>query len=413
MPGQAAFTHAYPNGLTLVAEPVAGARSAAFHLLVPAGAITDPDGLEGSATVIENLCYRGAGPRDARALSDELDGLGVQRGGGADAEYSTFAAALLADDLETALELYSDIVLRPHLPGDQLDAARDFALQRLQSLEDNPTHKLFVELARLYFPGPYGRSSLGTRDGLERLTIEDVTRDHRRRYSPSPAILSVAGRFEWERLRDQVGRIFGEWQGAAQSLPPPDTTGRPPLHHIPQETAQEQIGVAYPEVTLGRPGFYESRLAVEVLSGGMGARLFTEVREKRGLVYSVSARARSLKGAGVVLCYAGTTPERSQETLDVLLGELRRLPDGVTEEEVARAKTGLLSSLVMQGESTVARVGALARDQFLLGRIRSLDEIRAEVERVTADGVTAHLRTHPPGDFTVVTLGPREIAPSS
>src|SRR5262249_11846127 len=174
-------------------------------------------------------------------------------------------------------------------------------------------------------------------------------------------------------------------------------------------TSQEQIGAAYPTAGLGSEQYYDARMVTEILSGGMAARLFTEVREKRGLVYNVTAIQSSVKGAGFVLAYAGTTPERCEETVEVLLGELRRVAEGVTDEELARARTGLLSALIMQGESTRARAGALARDQYLLGRVRSLAEIRRAVERVTTESIWLYLRDHPPSDFTVVTLGPRDL----
>jgi predicted Zn-dependent peptidase len=407
------YTYHLPNGLTLVAEPISGIRSAAFQFLIPAGAATDPEGREGASTVLEGLSYRGAGGKDTRALSDALDGLGLQRSGGAEVEYASFGGALLADDLIRALELYADILRRPALPPDEFDAERDLAYQRLDRLEDSPAEKLFVELRRTYFPGPYGRTPLGSREGLAALSPEIIRQEHARRYRPQRAILSVAGAFHWEELHHAIERLFGDWEGAPPALPPPSTTGRAGYRHVPQETAQEQIGVAYPTAGLGEMGYYDARLAVEVLSGGMAARLFTEVREKRGLVYSVRAVQQSVKGAGYVLAYAGTTAERCQETVEVLLGELRRIAEGVTDEELARARTGLLSALIMQGESTRARAGVLARDQYLLGRVRSLGEIRRSVEEVTTESIHQYLRAHPPGDFTVVTLGPRELQVTS
>jgi predicted Zn-dependent peptidase len=150
-------------------------------------------------------------------------------------------------------------------------------------------------------------------------------------------------------------------------------------------------------------------MSVQALSGGMSARLFTEVREKRGLVYSVFAAYESLKSLGFTLCYAGTTPERSQETLDVLLAELSRLKEGVAQEEVDRGRTGLLSRLIMSGESTSARASSIASDYYLRGRVRSMDEIRSAIEAVTPDTVGEFLRKTPPANFTVVTLGPTEL----
>jgi len=398
-----------PNGLTVVAEHLPAVRSAAFQFIVPAGAITDPEGYEGSATVLEGLSYRGAADRDSRQLSDALDALGIQRGGGAELEYVTFGGALLADDLHRALEIYADILRRPHLPPDQFPAEQALALQKLERLEDSPAEKLFVNLRRAYYPGSYGRTSLGTEDGLRALTPGELLRDHSRRYVPRGAILAVAGRFVWSELSDTIHRALGDWAGEAPVQPAADPTGRIAYRHIPQETNQEQIGLMYPTVPIGHPEYYDMRMGIEILSGGMAARLFTEVREKRGLCYTVRAMQHTVKGAGAVIGYAGTTPERCQETLDVLIAEIQRLQEGVEDEELARARTGVLSSLVMSAEATRSRAPSIARDQYLLGQVRTMDEIRAAVEAVTTESIQQHLRRHPARDFTVVTLGPVEL----
>src|SRR5262249_1788976 len=161
--------------------------------------------------------------------------------------------------------------------------------------------------------GPHGRSPLGNETGLRALTPESLREDHARRYRPQGAILAVAGSFDWDELLGTVRRLFEDWEGAPTLHPRPDLEGRPAYVHVAQETAQEEIGLAYPAPSLGEPGYYEARMAVEVLSGGMGARLFTEVREKLGLAYSVHASLGSLKGQGYVMGYVGTKPERSQQ----------------------------------------------------------------------------------------------------
>jgi predicted Zn-dependent peptidase len=403
------FTHTFDNGLTLAGEQLSHSRAAAFQLLLPAGAVTDPDDKLGSATALEDLSLRGAGSRNIRELSDALDALGLQRGGGADLEYSTYSGSLMADDLAEALALHADIVLRPHLPEDQVPTSQTVALHRIEALEDRPSQKLFIHLQEAYFPGPHGRSSMGTPEGIKSLTVSDLRADHERRYRPQGAILGVAGKFDRPQLIATVEKLFGEWNGSAPPLPKPSSEGRRRYVHLPKETSQVQIGVAYGEVDPNHPDFYNSLMAVQILSSGFASRLFTEVREKRGLCYSVFASNRAVKDAGFIMAYAGTTPERSQETLDVLLAELQRLPEGVTDDEVLRARTGLLSSLVMQGESTGARVSSITRDYFLRGRLRTLDEIRVDIEKVTPETIKAHLQANPPKDFTVVTLGPTEL----
>ena len=141
----------------------------------------------------------------------------------------------------------------------------------------------------------------------------------------------------------------------------------------------------------------------------MSARLFTEVREKRGLCYSVWANYSTFKDRASILCYAGTTNERAQETLDVTIGELRRLEEGIEQEEVERVRVGLKTSLIMQQESTGARAGSLASDWYYLGRVRSFDEIQSAVNALSPKRILAYLRRHPPRDFTIVTLGPRSL----
>jgi predicted Zn-dependent peptidase len=155
--------------------------------------------------------------------------------------------------------------------------------------------------------------------------------------------------------------------------------------------------------------YYNARIAISVLSGGMSARLFTEVREKRGLCYAIGARYHGLKQAAGIMCYAGTTPDKAQETLDCIIGEFNRLGEGITEDEIARAKVGLKSSLILQSESSSSRAGAIGSDHYILGRIRSLDEIKDKIEATSVDSVLAFLRSNPFREFTVVTIGPKQV----
>jgi predicted Zn-dependent peptidase len=179
--------------------------------------------------------------------------------------------------------------------------------------------------------------------------------------------------------------------------------------HLSKETQQTQIAIAFPSVPIGHPEYYAALGAVNVLSGGMSARLFTEVREKRGLCYAVWATYTTFKDRASVLCYAGTTNDRAQETLDVTLGELQRLQEGISKDEVERVQAGLKSSLIMQEESTSARAGTLASDWYYLGRVRTVEEIQAAVNGLTPRKILNHLRRHPPQDFTIVTLGPKPL----
>ncbi|HEY8666208.1 MAG TPA: pitrilysin family protein, partial [Tepidisphaeraceae bacterium] len=259
-----------------------------------------------------------------------------------------------------------------------------------------------------HLPSPYSRNSMGEKEHLEKLTIELCKVDHLQRYHANGAILAVAGKIDFEEVRGAAEQHFGKWKGKPNDpvklMPPPGN-----FHHEDQQSEQTHIGIAYPSVQEIDPDYYTVRLAIEVLSGGMSGRLFTEVREKRGLCYSVWAGYSSLKGLGSILGYAGTSNERAQATLDCLVAELHRLTEGVTAAELERAKTGLKANTIMQGESTSARAGSIAHDYFMRGRIRTLEEIKSAIDGVSVDQVNAYLKKNKPGPFTIVTVGPKAL----
>ena len=403
------FIHRYSNGLTLVGEPMPSKGAAAWTFLLPAGSATEPIGLDGITNVLEGTCYRGAGARSARELSDALDDLGIERGGGADIEYTTFGGATLGLYLPEALALYADIIRRPRLDDGEWQPQRELALQALKGLDDAPSRRLFVELRRRYFQSGHGRSSLGTREGLESLNLDDLRADYATRFRPQGAILSVAGAFDETKIRALVDELFGDWQGEAPVLEAPRVVDEPLWEHIESDKAQTHIGVAHQSVAADDADNYNFRLATAILSGGMGARLFTEIREKRGLVYSVSASAGTHRGIGYTFAHAGTTPERANETLEVLLAELRRMGEGVAEDELNRARIKMLTGLVMSEESSRARAATLARDVWMLGRVRSTDELTAQINAVTPASIRAFYERHPVENCSVVTLGPQPL----
>jgi predicted Zn-dependent peptidase len=405
---QDVFHHTFANGLTLLAERMGHVRSAAMNFLVPAGCAYDPRRHPGLASLLSDLITRGAGERDSRELTLALDNLGLDRDESVGVMHMRFWGSTLATNLPAALEIYADILRRPHLPEEELDSVKALALQELQGLEDEPRQKMFIELRKRHYPAPLSNDRRGTEEGVSSLTIEDVRAFHQRHFRPRGGILSVAGNIEWEPLREQVGRLFGDWDGGKEPvLKLGKASGKP--GHLTKETTQTQIGIAYASVPFGHREYYDALGAVNVLSGGMSARLFTEVREKRGLCYAVSANYQTFKDRGSVICYAGTTNDRAQETLDVTLAELRRLQDGIEQEELERVQAGLKSSLIMQEESTSSRAGTLASDWYYLGRVRPFDELQTAIQSLTPESIVRHLHHHPPGNFTIVTLGPKPL----
>jgi predicted Zn-dependent peptidase len=402
------FLHTFPNGLTLVAERIPGVRSAAMTFLVPAGASNDPIGQAGSASVLSDWILRGAGDRDSHELTSYLDGLGVQRGCQAETVFLRLSASLLGKNLLAVLPVYGDIVQRPHLPEEGFAPSVDLAVQQLDAIEDEPSHKLSLLLRERHYPFPYGRPSVGKREDLESLTASRLREVFHKRVSPQGSILSIAGMFNWDDLVKCVEDAFSGWNPVAPLKLPESEPPRGVLH-VTQETNQSQIGLAWDAVPDAHPDSILLQTAINVLSGGMGARLFTEIREKQGLCYSVHAGYASLKTQGSVFGYSGTSPDRAQRTLDSFIVELKRLSAGITREEFDRAKIGMKSRVIMQGESSGARAGSLAYDFYHRGRTRTLDELRELIDGITLERVNTFLAANPVKKLTVVTIGPQEL----
>ena len=332
----------------------------------------------------------------------------MQRSSHAETVFLRLSASMLGKNLLADLPVYADILLRPHLPEEGFEPALDLALQQLDAIEDEPSHKLSLLLRERHYPFPYGRPSVGKREDLEALTAPVLRESFHKRVTPQHAILAVAGLFNWHDLVKSVEDHFGKWSPLPPACLPEQPAPRGNLH-MTQETNQSQIGLAWDSIPDSHPDSILVQTSMNVLSGGMGARLFTEIREKQGLCYSVQAGYASLKKTGAIFGYSGTSPDRAQKTLDSFIVELHRLAKGITQDELDRAKIGMKSRVIMQGESSGARAGAIAYDFYHRARTRTLDELRELIEDVTLDRVNAYLAANPVKQLTMVTIGPNKL----
>ena len=206
-----------------------------------------------------------------------------------------------------------------------------------------------------------------------------------------------------------MGRLFGGWEPRPEPAVQERAAG-PARDHLTRDTQQIQIALAYPTATVANPDYYRARAAAAILGGYSSARLFTEVREKRGLCYSVYSSYESQRDRAAVLCYAGTSAERAQETLDVTCAEVDRLARvGVEPEELETMRAGLKSALIMQQESSMSRSGSLASDWYYLGRVRTLDEIAVALDALTPESVSAYAAAQELDAMTILTLGPNAL----
>jgi len=398
-------------GATLVVEPMSGVRSAAISWLVSAGAARDPAGKDGLSTIWSEMLLRGSHDLSSREQADAFDRLGAGRS--AESRTLTFrlGGLMLGERVSDVLPLLADMVVRPRFEEDALESSRDLALQALESLKDDPQEKASLLARSRHHADPLSRSGMGTEQGLNAISLDDVRRIWPKVATPAESIIGVAGNIDANHVRDRCEEVFRDWKGSCPE-PAPGGPGIRGYAHETEETNQVQVILLHDAPTEASPDSLLEKVIVSVLSGGMAGRLFSEVREKRGLCYSVNAGYAGDRDFGTVAAYVGTTPERAQESLTVLRAELERIntPDGkVTPEEFQRAIVGLKSSLVFSGESTGSRAAAVAGDVRRLGYPRTLEAMAAAVDALTLERVNDYLARRTLGQLTIQTLGPAAL----
>lgn len=400
-------------GLVLLVERMEGVRSAAISWAIPAGAARDPEDRQGLAAMWHELLLRGAGNLDSRAHADALDRLGANRGCDVGMHYLRLSMTLLGERITESLPLLVDMVRRPRFDSSAIEPVRDLCLQSLASLADEPQQRASLAARARHHPSPLNRGGMGTEEGLKAITRDDVVSAWRDRAVPAGSVLAIAGPVDADAIAASLDSLLDGWTGRAPDI----TRGPQPQRgysHETDDSNQVQILALFDAPAESHADSRLERAVAAVLSGGMSGRLFTEVREKRALCYSVSAGYSTEKEGGTLAAYVGTTPERAQESLDVLWNELARIrtPAGaVTPEEFQRATVGMKSRLIFSGESTAARAAALTGDYVRLGRARPLSELTAQIDALTVDEINAYLARRATGRATIQTLGPAALAP--
>lgn len=405
---QEIFSHSLSNGLVLVAQSMPWLESSAFSINLPAGCRHDPMEKIGLSNFACEMVQRGCGELDSRQFIEALEGNGIDYNSSSSVYHMHFGGAMCADQIYPGLKIYSDVLMRPHLPSDQMEDGRLVCLQEVRAIEDDLAQKAIIELRNRHYGQPDGRDCHGSMESVAGITHDDIKEFYDTNFRPNGTIISVAGKIDWPKLKDHVENLFADWK----EKPVPAIKNSDPQHgvtHIPFESQQTQIALAYPSIPYSHPDYFQARGAVGVLSGGMSSRLFHEVREKRGLCYTVFASSHSLKDRGAVVCYSGTSSERAQETVNVIVEQLLNLKNGIQEDELRRLKVQIRSGMVMQQESCRSRAGAIAGDWFHLGRVRLLEEVTDAVNGLTVESINEYLNNHPPGNFDLVTLGPEPL----
>lgn len=394
--------------MTVLVQPMPWLRTAAFSLALRAGVDVEPDLQSGLSGLTCEMVQRGAGKHSSRDLVSIQDNLGMDRSSGVSTSTSNFGASMPAESLKEALALYAEIVLNPHLPENQLEDAKMMSLQEIRANQDEPTHRVMQRLRQLHYGNVLGRSTHGTEDGISGIKQEDVRCFFETNYHAGGSILAVAGNIEADQVFGWAEKSFGQWQ--TKPLPEmASASGKSGYEHIKSGSSQTHIGFAFETIPYGHPDYFRMRAGIGILSDGMSSRLFDRVREQQGLCYTVTASCHSLKQHAGVFGYAGTTPERAQQTLDVTLNEINGMTEDLSESELERWKIRIQSLLIMEQESSASRASSLASDFYQVGRPITTEELESAIESLTTEQVRSYWQDHPPSDYRIVTLGPAPL----
>ncbi|QDT61823.1 Peptidase M16 inactive domain protein [Stieleria bergensis] len=400
--------HRMSNGMTVIVQPMPWLRSAAFTLSFPAGICQESADRAGIASMTCEMVQRGAGSYSSRDLVAAQDNLGLDRNSGVLTNVVSYGAAMPAESFDQALGVYADILRRPHLPADQLDDARMMMMQELRAIEDEPSHRVMRRIRQMRYGDRLGRGPQGTMESLQTISQDDVREFFQTYYQANGAVLTVAGNVQPKQIIATAEAEFGDWKSGDKAVQY-EAESCPGYDSIEMETSQTHIAFGFPCIPYGHERYFKMRAGIGILSDGMSSRLFDRVREQRGLCYTVSASCHSLPNAATVFGYAGTTPERAQETLDVTLHEVKHLVDDLQQSELDRWKVRIESALVMEQESSASRASSLASDFFQLGRPLETKALSELIEAITLKDVQEYWTENPPQDFHVVTLGPQPL----
>jgi len=397
-------------GIELGCVELPDRHAVAIEFRILGGTVHEPVDRLGITHLIQETIVLGTEKHDGRGLSDAFDEIGASHGGWVGREATGYHCLALPEFLDRVIELHAELLRTPTFPADAVEVAVELAQQEITALDDD-AHGLSDKLLDAQVYGPIlGRHSLG-----EPETIAGTTRDHlvehwMKLYHGGRMQVFAAGAVETQQLADMLEKRFEGFGSVEPCGREHVKVAFEPKHrHFTKSLEQQQIGIAFPGVSITDDHFAVQRVMLGVLSGGMSARLFTEVREKLGLVYWVSAWAESPRGMGMIFLGASSTPDRCHTTYETLLKEVDRLGDDLTQEELSRAAAGIVANLKTRGDTTRARCSELAEDLFHYGHPLPWEEKTRRIQAVTIDDIKQFLLDHPRDRLSVLTLGPNVL----
>jgi predicted Zn-dependent peptidase len=374
------------NGIIVATENIPLIESVALGIWVKSGSRSETDAEHGIAHLLEHMAFKGTGKRTAAQIASDIEDVGGEINAATSVETTAYYARVLKDDMPLAIDILSDILTDSNFDDKELKREQHVVLQEIGAAHDTPDDVIFDHFTETAFQKQtIGRAILGTPDSVERITSAELQSFINRQYAGERMVVSAAGAIDHERFVAEIEKRLGTFQPTSEALVPE------PARYIGGDYREER-DLMDAQVLIGFEGrayhvrdFYASQLLSMILGGGMSSRLFQEVREKRGLCYSVYAFHWGFSDTGIFGVHAATGEEDLPKLIPVILGELKRVSQDLSQEEVDRARAQYRASLLMSGESAASRAGQIARQIMLFGRPIPNEELMERLSKITIE----------------------------
>jgi predicted Zn-dependent peptidase len=379
------------SGVRVVTEAMPSVRSIALGFWVRAGSRDEGVEQAGISHFLEHLLFKGTDRFSSREIDEAFDAMGAEVNAGTSKETTSVYSRFLDGHLERAFDVLQDMVLRPAYPD--IDAERQVVIEEIAMYEDEPSDKVHDVLARAIFGDhPLGQPIIGRADVISSVPVPQIAAWHDGRYVPGNIVVAAAGNLDHEAIVKLVDSTFGQAATAPLRSTSPGRAA-PALRFFEKETEQYHLCLGGPGIARADERRFALRVLDTILGGATSSRLFQEVREARGLAYSVYSYASHYADTGQVALYVGTRPDNVAEAMDVIGAELRRLhEDGVTEQELERARENVKGRTVLSMESTLTRMNRLGGSLLMGVPLMTVDELLAAIDAVTLDDVASLAR---------------------
>ncbi len=396
-----------PTGLTVVTDSMSHLETAALGVWTGVGGRNEKTNEHGISHLLEHMAFKGTATRTSRQIVEEIEAVGGDLNAATSTETTAYYARVLKADVPLALDVLSDILANPSFDAEELEREKGVIAQEIGAAQDTPDDVIFEYLSELSFPDqPIGRSLLGTPKTLKAFD-RDMLRGYLNAHYRGPnMVVAAAGAVDHKAVVEEAEKRFASFNGPASPAPSPAAFGKGGTKVVRRDLEQAHLTLALEGVPQTDPSLFSLQTFTNILGGGMSSRLFQEVREKRGLCYSIYTFHAPYKDTGFFGLYTGTDPADAPEMMDVIVDEINAAVETLTDAEVARAKAQMKASLLMALESCGSRAEQLARHVMVHGRPLTPDELIVKIDAVSVEtardaGRTLLARSRP----AVVALG--------